>query len=188
VLQGITNAKEFIVLAPLKKVYHETQSHPPLELRTAKRPSQQNQKNQSVQKSHCRQLHQSILHHAFHSIRSPSLNTLNITLPTLPTTHLSVLRLDEVSHSHRLALVVVCAVRVVVDVVAVVAVAVAVVLGADVLHLVDGAALGAALDGAVARGGEPDDNVRVGGVAGAALVLLVAEGLDDDGVVQRSCG
>jgi hypothetical protein len=102
--------------------------------------------------------------------------------------HLSVLRLDEVGHGHRLALVVVCAVGVVVDVVGVVAVAVAVVLGADVLHLVDGAALGAALDGAVARGGEPDDNVRVGGVAGAALVLLVAEGLDDDGVVQRSCG
>jgi hypothetical protein len=75
-----------------------------------------------------------------------------------------------------------------VDVVAVVAVAVAVVLGADVLHLVDGAALGAALDGAVARGGEPDDNVRVGGVAGATLVLLVAVGLDDDGVVQRACG
>jgi hypothetical protein len=61
------------------------------------------------------------------------------------------------------------------------------VLGADVLHLVDGTALGAALDGAVAGGGEPDDNVRVGRVAGAAKVLLVTEGLDGDGVVERAC-
>ena len=70
-----------------------------------------------------------------------------------------------------------CAVRAVVDVVLAVAVvvAVAVVLGANVLHLVDGAALGAALDGAVAGGGEPDDNVRVGRVTGAAKVLLVTE-------------
>lgn len=61
------------------------------------------------------------------------------------------------------------------------------VLGADVLHLVDGTALGAALDGAVAGGGEPDDNVRVGRVAGAAKVLLVTEGLDGDRVVERAC-
>lgn len=60
------------------------------------------------------------------------------------------------------------------------------VLGADVLHLVDGTALGATLDGAVAGGGEPDDNVRVGRVAGAAKVLLVTEGLDGDGVVERA--
>ena len=69
----------------------------------------------------------------------------------------------------------------------VVVVVVVAVLGADVLHLVDGTALGATLDGAVAGGGEPDDNVRVGRVAGAANVLLVAEGLDGDGVVERSC-
>jgi hypothetical protein len=50
----------------------------------------------------------------------------------------------------------------------VVVVAVAVVLGADVLHLVDAAALGAALDRSVAGGGEPDDDVGVGGRAGAA--------------------
>ena len=64
---------------------------------------------------------------------------------------------------------------------------VVVVGGTNVLHLVDGTALGATLDGAVAGGGEPDDNVRVGRVAGAADVLLIAEGLDGDGVVERSC-
>lgn len=69
----------------------------------------------------------------------------------------------------------------------VVVVVVVAVLGADVLHLVDGTALGATLDGAVAGGGEPDDNVRVGRVAGAAKVLLVTEGLDGDGVVKRAC-
>ena len=69
----------------------------------------------------------------------------------------------------------------------VVVVVVVAVLGTDVLHLVDGTALGATLDGAVAGGGEPDDNVRVGRVAGAANVLLIAEGLDGDGVVERSC-
>lgn len=69
----------------------------------------------------------------------------------------------------------------------VVVVVVVAVLGTDVLHLVDGTALGATLDGAVAGGGEPDDNVRVGRVAGAAKVLLVTEGLDSDGVVERAC-
>lgn len=68
-----------------------------------------------------------------------------------------------------------------------VVVAVTVILGTNVLHLVDGAALGAALDRTVAGGGEPDDNVRVGGVTGAAKVLLVTEGLDGDGVLKRSC-
>lgn len=74
------------------------------------------------------------------------------------------------------------------DVVAVaVVVAVTIVLGTNVLHLVNGTALGAALDGAVAGGGEPDDNVGVGRVTGAAKVLLVTEGLDGDGVLKRSC-
>lgn len=75
------------------------------------------------------------------------------------------------------------------DVVLAVAVAVVVVAlgGANVLHLVDGTAFGAALDGAVAGGGEPDDNVRVGGVTGATKVLLVTERLDGNGVVDRAC-
>lgn len=50
----------------------------------------------------------------------------------------------------------------------VVVVTVAVVLGTDVVHLVDTTALGAALDGAVAGACQPDDVVGVGGVAGAA--------------------
>lgn len=50
-----------------------------------------------------------------------------------------VLRLDEVGHGLGL-----------VDLVGVVVVVVAIVLGADVVHLVDAAALGAALDGALA--------------------------------------
>ena len=98
---------------------------------------------------------------------------------------LSVFGTDEVGHGLGLGLVVVRSVRAVVNVVVVVVVVA--VLGTDVLHLVDGTALGATLDGAVAGGGEPDDNVRVGRVAGAANVLLIAEGLDGDGVVERSC-
>jgi len=73
-------------------------------------------------------------------------------------------------------------------VVAVIAVlvVVATVLWSDVLELVSGAAFGAALDGAVARCGQPDDVVRVDWVAGAAEVLLVAVGLDYDWVVERA--
>jgi len=35
---------------------------------------------------------------------------------------------------------------------------------------------------------EPEDDVAVGWVAGAAGELLVAGGSDDDGVVEGSCG
>lgn len=70
------------------------------------------------------------------------------------------------------------------DVLTVVAVSVVALLGTDVVHLVDGAALGAALDRAVARHGQPGDDVRVGRAAGAASVLLVTEGADDNGVVH----
>lgn len=88
---------------------------------------------------------------------------------------------------------------------------VVVVLGADVLHLVDAAALGAALDGALAGKlrlalaeclplffspekiawewdtyGEPGDDVGVDGEAGAAGELLLAGGADDDGVLHRA--
>jgi hypothetical protein len=82
---------------------------------------------------------------------------------------LSVFGLDEVGHGLGLGLVVVGTVRALVDVVLAVTVAVAIVYGA------------------VAGSGEPDDNVRVGRVAGAAKVLLVTEGLDNDGVVKRAC-
>lgn len=61
------------------------------------------------------------------------------------------------------------------------------VLGTNVIHLVDTTALGAALDGAVARAGEPDDVVGVGRVAGATEVLLVTVRLDNNGVVEGSC-
>ena len=71
--------------------------------------------------------------------------------------------------------------------VASVLVVVARVLGPDVFELVHAAALRAALDGSVARRGQPDDDVGVGGRAGAAEVLLVAIGLDDDWVREGSC-
>ena len=68
-----------------------------------------------------------------------------------------------------------------------VAVAVTVVLGTDVFHFVGGAALGTALDGAVARAGEPDDVVGVRWGACAAEVLLVAEGADGYWVFEGAC-
>ena len=68
----------------------------------------------------------------------------------------------------------------------VVVVSVTIVLRTDVFHLVYTAALGAALDGTIAGGGQPDDVVGVDWVAGAAEVLLIAKGLDNDGVVERS--
>jgi len=125
-----------------------------------------------------------------HRVYSTSLQS-SPSSPTLKSTsssncnRLSVFGLDEVGHGLGLGLVVVSSIRAVVNVVVVVVVVA--VLGADVLHLVDGTALGATLDGAVAGGSEPDDNVRVGRVAGAAKVLLVTEGLDGDGVVERAC-
>lgn len=84
-----------------------------------------------------------------------------------------------------------------------------VILGADVVHLVDAAALGAALKRALLgkladkgvnmakliiryrqqRGityAEPGDDVRVGRVAGATDVLLLTSGADRDGAVHRS--
>lgn len=101
---------------------------------------------------------------------------------------LSVLRPDEIGHRLRLALVVMRAVARVVNVVRAVAVAVLVVglRRANVLQLVDRAALGAALNRAVAGGGEPDDVVGVGRAAGATDVLLVTEALDDDRVVESA--
>jgi hypothetical protein len=74
-------------------------------------------------------------------------------LPPLPfinpqiSQNLSILRLHEISKGFRLALVAVNSITVV----CIVAVSVAVVLWADVFHLVHTAALGTALDGAIAR-------------------------------------
>lgn len=92
----------------------------------------------------------------------------------------------------------------------VVVVAVAIVGRSDVLHLINATALGASLNRSRARhlkqvahdvsllntrwaegGGwqtytEPDDNVGVGGGAGAANVLLITRRLDNDGVVEGS--
>jgi len=59
-------------------------------------------------------------------------------------------------------------------------------LGADVVHLVDGAALGASLDGTVLGDGEPYDDVAVGGASGASQVALITVGRDSDGVVEGS--
>jgi len=70
--------------------------------------------------------------------------------------------------------------------VVVVVVMVVVVLGANVLHLVDAAALGATLDGAVAGHTQPCDTVGVGGESGAAGKLLVAGRLDHDRVLHRA--
>jgi hypothetical protein len=56
----------------------------------------------------------------------------------------------------------------------------------DIVHLVDTTALGAALDRAVLGDGEPDDDVAVDGVTGAAKVALLAEGGDDDGILHGS--
>lgn len=64
-----------------------------------------------------------------------------------------------------------------------VSVVVWVVRGTDILHFVDGAAFRAALHGSAAVHAEPDGPVGVDGVAGAACVLLVAGGVDYDGVV-----
>lgn len=57
----------------------------------------------------------------------------------------------------------------------------------NILHLVDAAALGTALDRAIPRHGQPDRDVGVSGAAGTAAVLLVAEGFDHYGVVQSAC-
>ena len=55
---------------------------------------------------------------------------------------------------------------------------------ANVVKLVDAAALWAALDRPVAGGGEPDDVVRVRRAASAANVLLVTERTHDNRVVE----
>ena len=59
--------------------------------------------------------------------------------------------------------------------------------GTDILHLDAVAALGAALERALAARDEPVCHMAVRWHAGAADVLLVAEGADGDRVVERAC-
>jgi hypothetical protein len=59
-------------------------------------------------------------------------------------------------------------------------------LGSNVVHLVDGTTLRAALDGAVLGGGQPYDGVGVGGESSASEVTLLSERRDDDGVLHGS--
>jgi len=73
------------------------------------------------------------------------------------------------------------------DVMAVVTVGVVALLGTNVFHVVDGAALGAALDRAVARHGQPSDDVRVSRAAGATNVLLVTERANGNGLLHGAC-
>jgi hypothetical protein len=79
--------------------------------------------------------------------------------------------------------------------------------GPNILHLQDISAFRAALDRALARHlathvrtgfdlpkhswrgtyGEPDRNMGIGGVAGAASILLITKRLDNNRVVERAC-
>lgn len=68
----------------------------------------------------------------------------------------------------------------------VVVVTVGISLRSEVVHLVDGTALGAALNRAVLRDGEPDGVVGVHRDTSASKVLLLAVGLNGDGIGNRS--
>lgn len=116
----------------------------------------------------------------------PTLSMLNLPLCLH---RLSVLGPDEVRHGLRLAFVVVRAIAVRVNIMRAMPVPMSIVAlrRANVLEFVDGAAFWAALNGSVAGGSEPDDNVGVRWAAGAADVLLVAEGLDYDRVLHCAC-
>jgi hypothetical protein len=65
-------------------------------------------------------------------------------------------------------------------------VVVVVILGTDVVHLVDAAALGASLDRALAGKAEPVNTVRVGRETSATGELLLASRSDHDGILHRS--
>jgi hypothetical protein len=111
--------------------------------------------------------------------RFPSIDTPPI-LSSRSSTNLNVhiLGLQEVGHVLGLGVWVLGVV---------VVIRVGVVCGANVVHLVDGAALHAARLGLLAGEGDPEDAVRVGGVAGATDVLLVAGSVDGDGFIHRAC-
>lgn len=65
---------------------------------------------------------------------------------------------------------------------------VVVVCGADVVHVVDGAALHAAGLGLIAGESDPEDVVRIRGKTSATDVLLVTGRVDVDGVLHRAYG
>ena len=69
----------------------------------------------------------------------------------------------------------------------IVAVSMTIILRTNVLQLVHTTALWAALNGAIARCYEPNNNVRVSRASGAANVLLITKRLHGDGVVERAC-
>lgn len=102
-------------------------------------------------------------------------------------TPLSVLRPDKVSHSLRLALIVMLPITALMHIMPMVIIPMRIMAAlrrAHIFHLINTAALRAPLNRAIPARREPDDHVAVGRAAGAAQVLLVAEGLDDDGVVE----
>ena len=73
-----------------------------------------------------------------------------------------------------------------VPVMVVVAVVVTIILRADVLHLVDAAALGASLDRPLTGHAEPDDVVGVSRAAGATGILLVTSRADQNWVLHSA--
>lgn len=97
--------------------------------------------------------------------------------PQTATTHLPVLGLDKVGKALGLLVPVV-----------VVAMAVVVVIigGANILHLVNAAALRAPLDRAFAGHAEPNDVVGISRNTSASGVLLLASGADEDRVLDGS--
>jgi hypothetical protein len=88
-----------------------------------------------------------------------------------------VLGLKEIRHVLRL--------RVQVD--GVVVMTVWVIFRANVVHLVGGSALHAARLGLLTGKSDPENVVRIGGEAGATDVLLVASGVDNNGVLWGTC-
>lgn len=74
-----------------------------------------------------------------------------------------------------------------ISVIMVVVVSVAIIQRSNILQLVHAATLWAALNWTVARCGQPDDIVGVDWVTRTANILLVAIGLDSNGILESSC-
>jgi hypothetical protein len=99
-------------------------------------------------------------------------------IPLQPNLSIEVLGLEEISHVLRLGVRVLGMV---------VVIRVGIICGSNVVHLVGRSALHAAGLGLLASKGDPEHAVRVGRVAGAANVLLVAGRVDGDGVLWGAC-